>query len=71
MFPTNCARYGLGAALRVLRFETSKAWLDHVAEDDFLPYETFRTTYGANLPGAEFTRFGYFAGVVWRSPLRP
>ena len=36
MFAPNAVRHGVFAALRILQFETSKEWLDHLASDEFL-----------------------------------
>ncbi|NRA76457.1 MAG: class I SAM-dependent methyltransferase [Planctomycetes bacterium] len=64
----NAFRLGPSAAWRILRFETSKEWLEHVAADRFLTNSEFRSVYGKVLPGATFSQWDYYVGVVWHAP---
>jgi SAM-dependent methyltransferase len=59
-------RYGWRNALTLLRFRLSRAWLEHLKSDRYLPMDAFRQTYGRLLPGAAITQAGYFARVVWQ-----
>lgn len=70
VFIPNIFYHGLRAAVRLFRFQTSRAWLDHLTTDCFLTEAGFREVYGQVLPGASFTRFKYFVGVVWQAPAK-
>jgi ubiquinone/menaquinone biosynthesis C-methylase UbiE len=61
-------RFGGNSARRLLRFRTSRHWLDHLKSDQHFPPGQFRKFYGQLLPGSSFTALNCFMGVVWESP---
>lgn len=64
--PVDLRRHGRRDARWLVRFRTSKPWLDHLAGDRYLSRRAFGERYGAVFPGAEFHVVGHGLGLVWR-----
>ena len=69
-FPADLLQHGGRTAWRLLRFRTSRHWLDHIKTDKRLSISQFRQVYGMALPGASFVSLKYFIGVIWQAPDR-
>ena len=63
--PGDIARVGARNAAWLLKFRTSRAWLNHLASDRYLTRQAFERRYGVIFPEARFERLGYAHGVVW------
>jgi SAM-dependent methyltransferase len=66
--PADRRRYGWQQAWWLLRFRTSRAWLDHLTSDRYLSRQLFEQGYGAIFPGAQFHALGYTHALVWHNP---
>lgn len=65
-FPFAVPRLGLRDAAWVLKFETGRAWLDHLDSDRYLTRHQFEKIYGEVLPGGRFIDLGYLHALIWR-----
>jgi SAM-dependent methyltransferase len=63
--PGDIARVGARNAAWLLKFRTSRAWLNHLASDRYLTCQAFERRYGASFPEARFERLGYAHGLAW------
>ena len=69
--PADLRRLGWEQAWWVLKFRTSRAWLDHLASDRYLSRQQFEQRYGAIFPGARFHALGYAHALIWHNPALP
>jgi amino acid adenylation domain-containing protein len=62
-------RHGPRTAWRIFRFQQSRAWIDHQADDSHWPFRKWSREMGRLLPGALLDRpRPYMVSVLWKRP---